>query len=135
MSTVVPVATVSPVATVVYDGDCAFCTRTLGWAQAHLPCQPRTVDLRTADLDALGVRRASAERAVQWVEPDGSVASGARAVGRWWWRSGGLWRIPGALCLVPPFSWAAALIYRGIAANRHRLPGGSAACLSGEGLG
>jgi predicted DCC family thiol-disulfide oxidoreductase YuxK len=115
-------------ATVVYDGDCGFCVRSLQWAQDHLRYQPHAVDLHTADLDGLGIRRADAERAVQWVEPDGSVVAGAQAVGRWWWRSGGMWRVPGVLCLVPPTSWVASLCYRAVARYRHRLPGGTTEC-------
>jgi hypothetical protein len=38
------------------------------------------------------------------------------------------WRPFGALLLVPPFSWIGAGLYRLIAANRHRLPGGTPAC-------
>ena len=35
---------------------------------------------------------------------------------------------PPCLCLVPPASWVAAGVYRLIAINRSRLPGGTAAC-------
>jgi predicted DCC family thiol-disulfide oxidoreductase YuxK len=115
-------------ATLVYDGDCAFCTRCVAWAQQHLRYRPRIVALQGADLAGLGLVRADAERSVQWVAADGTISSGARAVGQWWWRSGGLWRVPGALCLVPPTAWAAEAVYRLVAANRHRLPGSSDAC-------
>lgn len=115
-------------ATLVYDGDCAFCTRCVTWAQRRLRYQPEVLALRSADLGTLGIGRTDAERSVQWVAPDGSVSSGARAVGQWWWRSGGWWRFPGALCLVPPTSWVAEAVYRLVARNRHRLPGGSDAC-------
>ena len=83
---------------------------------------------RDADLAALGLTTGEAARAVQWVSPDGQVSAGARAVGRWLWSSGGVWRLPGALCLVPPTSWVAEGVYRLVARFRHRLPGGTAAC-------
>lgn len=37
-------------------------------------------------------------------------------------------RMLGHLIATPPVSWAAALVYQWVAANRHRLPGGTPAC-------
>ena len=37
-------------------------------------------------------------------------------------------RFAGNLIATPPFSWAAALGYLVVSKNRHRLPGGTAAC-------
>jgi predicted DCC family thiol-disulfide oxidoreductase YuxK len=116
-------------ATLVYDGDCAFCTECVDWADRHLPLHPRVIAWQHADLDALGLTQEQCERAVQWVEPSGRVRSGAKAVGAWWWGCGGVfWRVLAALCFVPPASWVAEGIYRLVAANRSRLPGGTAAC-------
>jgi predicted DCC family thiol-disulfide oxidoreductase YuxK len=115
-------------AVLVYDGDCAFCTKCVDWAERHLPLRPRVVAWQHADLAALGLTAEQCDRAVQWVEPSGRVRSGAKAVGAWWWECRGFWRIPAVLCLVPPTSWVAAGVYRLVAANRSRLPGGTAAC-------
>lgn len=38
------------------------------------------------------------------------------------------WRFLGHLLATPPISWIAAAAYEWIAANRHRLPGGTPAC-------
>jgi predicted DCC family thiol-disulfide oxidoreductase YuxK len=65
---------------------------------------------------------------VQWVEPDGRIWAGSHAVGKLLVASGGLWRVLGWLALVPPTRWIASGVYRLIADNRHRLPGGTAAC-------
>ena len=115
-------------AVLVYDGDCAFCTKCVDWAERHLPLRPHVVAWQHADLQALGLTQAQCEHSVQWVEPSGRVRSGAKAVGTWWWGCRGFWRVPAALCLVPPASWVAAGVYRLIAINRSRLPGGTAAC-------
>jgi predicted DCC family thiol-disulfide oxidoreductase YuxK len=42
--------------------------------------------------------------------------------------AGALWRMVAALTVVPPFSWLAEGVYRVVAANRQRLPGGTPAC-------
>ena len=38
------------------------------------------------------------------------------------------WRFAGHLIATPPVSWVASLVYDWVAANRHRLPGGTPAC-------
>jgi predicted DCC family thiol-disulfide oxidoreductase YuxK len=119
-------ARTSPV--LVYDGDCAFCTKCVDWADRHLPLRPHVVAWQHVDLDALGLTQEQCEHALQWVEPSGRTRSGAEAVGTWLWGCGGFWRVPAVLCLVPPMSWVAAGTYRLIAANRSRLPGGTPAC-------
>lgn len=115
-------------ATLVYDGDCAFCTKCV----AELPrlgmADIAVTAWQHADLPALGLTAEQCERAVQWVAPDGRVDSGARAVARLLVASGGWWALLGRVMRVPPASWLAALVYRLVADNRHRLPGGTAAC-------
>ena len=115
-------------ATLVYDGDCAFCTRSVAVMPRLRLARPTVVAWQHADLPALGLTPAQCEQAVQWVAPDGRVDSGAQAVARLLLASGGLWALLGALLRVPPASWVAAVLYRWVAANRHRLPGGTPAC-------
>ncbi|MGR8008674.1 thiol-disulfide oxidoreductase DCC family protein [Streptomyces hypolithicus] len=38
------------------------------------------------------------------------------------------WKWLGTALTIPPVSWAARGVYRTIARNRHRLPGGTTAC-------
>ena len=81
-----------------------------------------------ADLDALGVTQAEAEEAVQWVAPGRPVAAGPAAIARLLVDAGSFWRPLGRLLDLPPVRWAAWPVYRLVARNRHRLPGGTAAC-------
>lgn len=53
---------------------------------------------------------------------------GAQAVARLLMRSGGAWAYLGALLTLAPVRPLAALGYRWVARNRHRLPGGTPAC-------
>ena len=111
----------------VYDGDCGFCTRSAGVARRLLP-GTSTVAWQQADLAAIGVTPARAQPEVLWVAESGRVSGGARAIAQALRAAGGVWALLGILLLLPPISWAAQGIYRVVAANRMRLPGGTAAC-------
>ncbi|MFF2077336.1 thiol-disulfide oxidoreductase DCC family protein [Kitasatospora sp. NPDC058162] len=125
----------------VFDGDCAFCSSCVRWGEAYLrqtlasggwesvPFQ--FADL--AELDALtgGLGEVSAERAgreVLWVTPAGRVYGGAQAVARLLMRTGGAWAYLGALLTLAPMRPVAGVVYRWVSRNRHRMPGGTAAC-------
>ena len=114
--------------TLVYDGDCAFCTT----AVRQLPklrLRPRVVFAwQHADLPALGLTAAQCEDKLQWVGDNGRRGSGHAAVARMMLASGVFWSLPGTLLLLPPLSWLAAVVYRLVADNRARLPGGTPAC-------
>jgi predicted DCC family thiol-disulfide oxidoreductase YuxK len=121
----------------LWDGDCAFCARCAAWAQLRLGRGVEIVPWQSVDLDRLappsvGLTPAVCTTAVQWLDRDAGGAvrrrSGARAVGALLVHRGGAWAVPGALALVPPTSWLAEELYRVVARNRHRLPGGTAAC-------
>ena len=112
----------------VYDGDCSFCTRCVQWMEDHIPYRGDLAAWQLTDLTALGVSEAEASHSVLWVEPSGRVSLGAAAVARLLVSSGGPWAFAGRLMLVPPLSLLAAAVYRLVAVNRSRLPGGTAAC-------
>ena len=118
----------APGATLVYDGDCAFCTLGVGWIARLRLADSRVVAWQHADLGPLGLTRAQCESELQWVAADGQVDGGAQAVARLLLASGPPWTLLGALLRVPPFSWLGAALYRLVADNRQRLPGGTPAC-------
>jgi predicted DCC family thiol-disulfide oxidoreductase YuxK len=114
----------------VFDGDCAFCTCCVRFAERRLPrlnCE--AVAWQFADLAEFGVSQERAEHEVLWIAPDGAVRGGAQAVAKVLLAAGGLWAVGGALITLPPLSWAAHAVYRLIANNRSRMPGGTAACV------
>ena len=111
----------------VYDGDCAFCTRCALALQRIRP-DGEIAPWQSADLAELGLTEEQAAAAVQWVSPDGTIRSGHEAIAATLQSAGGIWNIVGRAILVPGVSWLAARCYRLVAANRHRLPGGTAAC-------
>ncbi len=112
----------------VYDGDCAFCTSCAEFIGRRVPTRARVVPWQLANLDALGLTVAQCEEAVQWVGVDGRTSAGPEAIGRLLHSSGKAWH-PLAWLLerrpVRALAWPA---YRWVARNRHRMPGGTAAC-------
>lgn len=112
----------------VFDGDCAFCTSCVHLVERWIHPDAEIVAWQFADLAELGVSEAQAADAVQWVQPDGTVSSGHEAIAAMLISSGPIWRAIGHILLLPGVSWTAARAYRLVAANRHRLPGGTPAC-------
>jgi predicted DCC family thiol-disulfide oxidoreductase YuxK len=116
-------------ATFVYDGDCAFCTSSARFAERRVPTDAIIVPWQFTDLDALGLTEAQCDEAVQWVASDGSpAAAGPRAIAALLRSSNVPWRVVGWLLDLPPVRALAWPIYRWVARNRHRMPGGTAAC-------
>jgi predicted DCC family thiol-disulfide oxidoreductase YuxK len=115
----------------VYDGDCAFCTKCAGLLGRIGP-EAEIVAWQLTDLGELGVTEKQASAAVQWVEIDGAVRSGHEAIAAVLGTAGPIWKLAGRILLLPGVSWVAARAYRLVARNRYRLPGGTPACALAE---
>jgi predicted DCC family thiol-disulfide oxidoreductase YuxK len=111
----------------VFDGDCAFCTRS-AHALERLGPDAEIVAWQLTDLTELGITEEQASSAVQWVDTDGSVRSGHEAIAATLGTAGPLWKASGRALTLPGLSWLAAQGYDLVAANRYRLPGGTPAC-------
>ena len=112
----------------VYDGDCGFCTRSAALARRVLPADCAVVPWQGADLAAVGTTAERARREALWVPRTGEVVGGARAVAAALREAGSGWALLGRLLQLPPIGPLADAVYRVVAANRMRLPGGTAAC-------
>ncbi|MEV0528856.1 DUF393 domain-containing protein [Streptomyces sp. NPDC050439] len=112
----------------VFDGDCGFCTTSVRFVERRVRPRCEIIPWQFADLEALGVPQERAEYEVLWVTPTGTVYGGSQAVAKALLSAGPGWSVLGALLTLPPLRWAAHVVYRLIANNRHRLPGGTAAC-------
>jgi len=114
----------------IFDGDCGFCTSAKDWILARLDpaLGVEAVPYQWADLDGLGIAPEAAARRV-WVLGAGEWRGGGAAIA-WLLRHarGRGWRIAGAIAAAPVLRWATEAGYRIVAANRHRLPGGTPAC-------
>jgi predicted DCC family thiol-disulfide oxidoreductase YuxK len=106
----------------VYDADCGFCTRSAQWLDAS------PIAWHTLDLDAVHVTQAEADANAGWLEDGHITHLGADAISAALRAKRGAARIMGWAMRVPGIRGLAALVYPRIAANRHRMPGGTAAC-------
>jgi predicted DCC family thiol-disulfide oxidoreductase YuxK len=111
----------------VFDGACAFCSGCARLLERIGP-DAEIVPWQHADLAELGVTEQRATDAVQLVQIDGTVRSGHEAIAAVLTTAGSIWRVIGRVLLLPGISWVAARVYRLVAENRHRLPGGTPAC-------
>jgi len=113
----------------VYDGDCGFCRRCAEWARRRLlPGSDVVPWQELPHLGALGLTVPDVVSASYWIGADGRAHRGERGVAMALIEIGGPWAVVGRVLLLPPIPSIAALVYRFIARNRHRLPGGTAAC-------
>ncbi len=111
----------------IFDGDCGFCTTAAHAAQRWFRLE-HVEPWQFLDVAELGVTPAQCEEAVQWVGEDGTVASAHDAVIAALRHAGGVWSAPGRLLALPGVRQLAGMVYRSIARNRHRMPGGTPAC-------
>ena len=112
----------------VYDGDCGICTKCVLFVEKHLSRDIDIVAWQHADLPSLKLSQAECEESVQWVDPYGRVSSAQMAVGDLLKDSGRHWRPLGVLIQTLQFTWVAWVLYKWIAKNRDRFPGGTPAC-------
>lgn len=112
----------------VFDGDCAFCTASVRWLERRVARRPVVVSWQQADLDRLGLSVTQCTEAVQWVGADGRHLEGAAAIAATLRHAGRGWGVVGALMALPGIRSVARWVYRWVARNRHRLPGGTASC-------
>jgi predicted DCC family thiol-disulfide oxidoreductase YuxK len=126
------VAAVHDVPWLIFDGDCAFCTSSAHWLARRLRRlrgpNARLVAWQFTDLAALGTTAERTRREALWVSTDGTLYGGAAAFAAWLKFRGGAYAIVGRAIDLPVIRALAAAVYRVIAKNRHRMPGGSPAC-------
>jgi predicted DCC family thiol-disulfide oxidoreductase YuxK len=117
-----------PATTLIFDGDCAFCTKSVTWGLKNLSAFPNPLPFQDLDPKTYGLTDNDVRKAV-WLISGSTVLSGARAVA--WILKGQkntFWRWLGKLIDLRPVRPIAALGYRLVANNRHRLPGATAEC-------
>lgn len=112
----------------IFDGDCAFCTRSAGFITSRIKPSTQVRSSQSLELDRLGLTAEQCATAVQWVSDDQDIRSGAAAITAMLREANGGWVLLGRGGDLPGIRSVAALTYRIIAKNRHRLPGASAAC-------
>jgi predicted DCC family thiol-disulfide oxidoreductase YuxK len=113
-------------ALLIYDGDCAFCNRSLQFGLNHLRWFPAHRPFQKLPADAFGHSRSDFEKSI-WLIGEKAEYSGHSAAA---WillqQRNPLHKFAGFL--IQAFSPLSALAYKWVATNRHKLPGGTPAC-------
>jgi len=123
-----PLSEPSKAPLLIFDGDCAFCTSAVNRLKELLPVFPESSPWQWLDIDQYGLSNEDVTE-YAWVVTSRRQFAGHLA-GSALLRmqpTFGL-RFLGHLIATPPVSWVAAIVYRWVARNRHRLPGGTPAC-------
>lgn len=114
--------------TLLYDADCAFCTRSAGWA-LMLGCDVVSVPWQSYErLSDYRIRPGDAARVVHLVD-HGEVVTGHVAIARTLRSSNrrGV-RLAGRVVEARAMRPLASRTYAAVASHRYRLPGGTPAC-------
>lgn len=112
--------------TLVFDGDCAFCTACVRWGQRNLKQWPTTVAYQFIDVSEHGLTQEQVRTSI-WLLPAKLPAN--RAVAAILKQQRNLfWKLLGVLIDLPILRLLSAAAYRLVARNRHRLPGATEAC-------
>ncbi|MGL5864681.1 MAG: thiol-disulfide oxidoreductase DCC family protein [Dermatophilaceae bacterium] len=113
----------------VFDGDCGICTRLADVTIRWVPPRGGTVAAaQWVDLGHYGLTEEQCQHALQYVDATGQVHAAQDAVARLLRDSHPWWRPAGAALRLPGVNQLAGLVYRWVARNRYRLPGGTPAC-------
>ena len=109
------------VGTLIYDGECGFCTNSAKWARKRLP-PPHGIapsqDFDDAQLAHMGLTRADVDRAAWWYDPATGAAEGAECIVRTLIAIGGRAAWIGRLLWVPGVRVLSGIAYRWVANNR-----------------
>lgn len=114
--------------TLVFDGDCGFCTTSAKWIERRLGDDVDVEMWQALDLESLGLTVDDVTTAAYFVDPDGTLHRGHAGIGRSFERMALPYRLLGLAMQRPPVSWVAAPVYRLVAKYRYKLPGSTDAC-------
>ncbi|RRD48477.1 thiol-disulfide oxidoreductase DCC family protein [Arachnia propionica] len=121
--------TTSPRGVLLYDRDCGFCSRCVAWTgRPWLRTELHAIAVQATDPTALGLDRGACLEALHVVDRGGTVHVGSDAVAAALRASRLPWPLLGRLLTMPVIRRIAAAVYRIVARNRHRLPGGTDTC-------
>lgn len=113
----------------LYDGDCAFCSSCARFIEEHIPTGATVVPWQWTPIDELGVTIDEVDTGVVWVTSPTHRTHGPEAIADLLRASHrAVWRPAGWLLGRRAVLWIARPVYRWIARNRHRMPGGTAQC-------
>ena len=112
----------------IFDGECGFCSASARFAEHWVRPRARIEPWQNLDLTSFGLTEQECTEAAQWVDRDGAVTSGARAIAAALIAGRAPWPVVGRVLDTPAVRPLAARVYRWVALNRDRFPGATPAC-------
>ncbi|HEY5112103.1 MAG TPA: DCC1-like thiol-disulfide oxidoreductase family protein [Acidimicrobiales bacterium] len=113
----------------LFDGDCAFCTKCA--VRAHrLRLNCVFTALQSVDLPSLGVDPVRARREVALRFDDGTVLYGHETIAGVLRTGSFPWRFLGRVLVLGPINRLSATVYRAVSQHRYQLPGGARTCVT-----
>ena len=112
----------------VYDGDCGICTRLAAFTRRRVRPQVAIRAWQDLDLEHYGLTAEQCDEALRLVDTQGRVHTAQDAVAGVLRLGAPPWRPLGAVLSSPGVNALAGVVYRWVARNRYRLPGGTPAC-------
>jgi len=107
--------------TLIYDGDCGFCRRSLAWGQRNLTAFPRAIPSSSTEARQAGLSQAQLEESIWIIGLDKPLAAADAAAFILKLQPNVLWRALGLLMSIWPISIIARAAYFWVARNRGRL--------------
>jgi predicted DCC family thiol-disulfide oxidoreductase YuxK len=115
--------------TLIFDGDCGFCTWAANVSLRRLPPGVRVVPWQLIDdPSSVGLTPETISEAAWWIDAHDHTYRGHRAMAEAAREFGGVWWVFGSLARVQPLDRLGARMYAILARNRSRLPGSTPAC-------
>jgi predicted DCC family thiol-disulfide oxidoreductase YuxK len=118
------------VPTLVFDGDCGFCTTSAQWFEQHARTEVDVKPWQHLDLAAIGLTEEQVTTAAYWVDGP-HQRRGHRAVAQALQHCSAGWRAVGRVIDLAPVRPLANVGYRLVSRYRYKLPGGTPACRIG----
>jgi predicted DCC family thiol-disulfide oxidoreductase YuxK len=112
----------------IYDGDCAFCSSSVRAMQKLLKKRPPMEPYQFLDLTKYSLTPEQCREEAKFIKADGTIKGGHLAFVETFKLGGGLWKVIGSIVGLPVLRSIAGFVYRWVAKNRYRLPGGTPTC-------
>lgn len=113
----------------LYDQDCGFCRRSVVFAQERVRSRVAFAAWQAVDLKVFGLTPEQTREQAWLARSDGDLLAGGDAVAEVLRHGRFPFRVLGRLLGLPGLRSLNRVAYRVVAANRHRIPGGVAACV------
>ena len=112
----------------IYDWDCAFCSTTVRMLQRFMPRHPAIEPFQFVKTEDYGLTKQQCSEEIKYVDSSMQVHGGEAAFKQFFLNAGGVWRVLGRFLAVPIIRGSSGVVYRWVARNRHKLPGGTPTC-------